>query len=203
MSQGTNLALPAVEDTTGSFNSDAPQAADAGHVDQVIAQIEDELRLLTLERVAIGSRIAIIKYTLIGLVNIFGSDIINEELRALIFRTPNVYTTADQPGFTEICRQILRHTARPLTLHQLWDKMRNTYPSVLARHRHPTTSFAVVLRRLQIAGEVEVFNKNSVRTWQWAARPRNTADDTSSSLPIPQPNQLQSARQQTRKHKGE
>jgi hypothetical protein len=62
--------------------------------------------------------------------------------------------------------------------------MRELYPSVLARHRHPHSSLAVVLRRLQRSGEVEVSDKRSVRTWHWAAWPPGAAGDTSSSLPM-------------------
>src|SRR6202011_3410980 len=113
MSQQTSLPTLVAEEPTAPFTSGAAHGPDGGHVDHVMARIKDELRLLALERAAIGTRIGVIKYTLIGLVNIFGSDMINEELRALIFRHTNARTTPDQPGFTNICRQILRDISQP------------------------------------------------------------------------------------------
>jgi len=182
MPQQTSLPPLLVEEPTAPFVSGAAHGSDGAHIDHVMARIEDELQLLALERVAIGTRIGVIEHTLTGLVNIFGPEIINEELRALIFRQPNARTTPDQPGFTNTCRQILRDTSQRLTLHQLCDRMRELYPSVLARHRHPHSSLAVVLRRLQRSGEVEVSDKRSVRTWHWAGWPPDTAGDTSSSF---------------------
>jgi hypothetical protein len=78
----------------------------------------------------------------------------------------------------------LRDTSQPLTVHQLCERMRELYPSVLARHRHPHSSLAVVLRRLQRSGEVEAANNGSVRTWHWAAWPQGAAGNTSAPLPI-------------------
>ena len=185
MSQQTNLPPLAVEEPTAPFTSGVPHGPDGGHVDHVIGRIKDELRLLVTECAAIETRIRVIRSTLIGLVTLFGSDIINEELQDLIFRQPNARTTHDQPGFTNICRQILRDTSRPLTVHQLCERMREIYPSVLARHRHPKSSLAVVLRRLQRSGEVEVSNKGGVQTWQWAAGPQGIAGDTSPGIRQP------------------
>jgi len=184
MSQHTSLPSLALEEPTAPLTSGAANGSDKEHVNHVMARIKDELRLLARERAAIGTRIGVIKCTLIGLVNLFGSDIINEELRALMFRQPNARTTPDQPGFTNICRQILRDTSQPLTVHQLCERMRELYPSVLARHRHPHSSLAVVLRRLQRSGEVEAANNGCVRTWHWAAWRQGAAGNTSSPLPI-------------------
>jgi hypothetical protein len=169
MPHNTSSPPPAVTHPPGPLNSDSVDSPDRSHVDLVMERIEDELRCLTLERVAIGARLRRIKRTLIGLANIFGPDIINEELRDLIFRAPYARATPlpDQRGFTNICRQILRDESQPLTLLQVCERMREVYPSVLARHRHPTTSLAVVLRRLQHAGDAEILNSNEVRTWQW------------------------------------
>lgn len=183
MSQQTSLPPLVAEEPTAPFTSGVAHGPDGEHVDHVMARIKDELRLLVLERATIQTRIEVIKHTLIGLVTLFSSDIINEELRALLFRQPNARTTPDQPGFTNICRQILRDTSQPLTLHQVCERMREIYPSVLARHGHPKSSLAVVLRRLQRCGEVSISDKGGVQTWEWAALPQGTAGDTSSSLP--------------------
>jgi hypothetical protein len=161
----------------------ATQAADSQHVDHVVAQIQDELRLLALEHTTIKTRLRIIKYTLIGLTNLFGSDIINEKLRAMIFRRPMLRTAPDQPGFTDACRHILRSNTHSLTVPQLRKQMQERYPSVLARQRVPTASLSVVLRRLQRYGEVEVVNRGGKQAWQWAAHPQqgNTGDASLSS----------------------
>jgi hypothetical protein len=163
----------------------ATQAADSQHVDHVMAQIEDELRLLALEHTAIRTRLGIIKYTLIGLANLFGSNIINEEFRAMIFRRPILPTTPDQPGFTDACRYILMSNTQSLTVRQLRGQMQERYPSVLARQRVPTASLSVVLRRLQRYGEVEVVNRGGEQSWQWAAHPQqNNTGDASLSSPM-------------------
>ena len=72
MSQHTSLPSLAVEEPTAPLTSGAAYGSDKEHVNHVMARIKHELRLLARERAAIGTRIGVIKYTLIGLVNLFG-----------------------------------------------------------------------------------------------------------------------------------
>jgi hypothetical protein len=80
----------------------------AEHVEQVIGRAHQELESLLKQRAAIIKRIGIIKQTILGLANLFGDDVVGNELLELIDHRSD----ARQPGFTTTCRTILMGSNR-------------------------------------------------------------------------------------------
>lgn len=146
---------------------------DIGHV---IGRVHSELKFLLLERAAIVKRIGVIKHIIIGLADIFGSDVIDKELQELISKQSACRTAPSDQGFTSVCRRTLMRSSEPLTTRQLCDRIQEKHPAVLARQKQPTNSVTVVLRRLVSYGEVkDGVNESDVRTWQWIG-PRQRDD---------------------------
>ena len=85
------------------------QTSGAEHVEQVIGRAHQELESLLKQRAAIIKRIGTIKQTILGLANLFGDDVIGDELLELIDHRSD----ARQPGFTTTCRMILMESNRP------------------------------------------------------------------------------------------
>ena len=81
---------------------------DVGHVQEVIRQAHEELRQLLQQRAEVMKRIGTVKQTISGLANLFGDDVLNEELLELVDRKSN----GRQPGFTKACRMILMEAGR-------------------------------------------------------------------------------------------
>ena len=70
------------------------------HVQQVVKAAHDELRQLMRQRAEVMKRIGTVKQTIVGLANLFGDDVLNEELLELVDRKSN----GRQPGFTKACQ---------------------------------------------------------------------------------------------------
>jgi hypothetical protein len=167
---------------------------DIGHV---VGRIRSELRLLLLERAAIVKRIGVIKHTIVGLADVFGTEVIDKDLQELVSKGSSRGTARSDEGLTSVCRRAQMESSEPLTTRQLcgWTQERN--PSIFARQKKPTNSVVVVLRRLVSYGEVkDGVNESDVRTWQWighrqgddvfgnsSAPDRGPATDAASSFP--------------------
>jgi hypothetical protein len=80
------------------------------HVQEVLKSAHDELRGLLKQRAEIMKRIGTVKQTIVGLANMFGDEVLNEELLELVDRKSN----GRQPGFTKACRMVLMEAGRPL-----------------------------------------------------------------------------------------
>jgi chorismate mutase len=87
----------------GNSSIKAVERYDIGHVQEVIRQAHDELRQLLSQRAEIMKRIGTVKQTISGLANLFGDNVLNEELLELVDRKSN----GRQPGFTKACRMML------------------------------------------------------------------------------------------------
>ena len=81
---------------------------DIGHVQEVIRQAHGELRQLLQQRAEIMKRIGTVKQTISGLANLFGDELLSEELMELVDRK----NSGRQPGFTKACRMILMEGRR-------------------------------------------------------------------------------------------
>ncbi|HKU24202.1 MAG TPA: hypothetical protein VJQ54_01955 [Candidatus Sulfotelmatobacter sp.] len=138
---------------------------DIGHVQEVVRQAHDELRQLLQQRSEIMKRIGTVKQTISGLANLFGDDVLNEELMELVDRK----TTGRQPGFTKACRMILMEAGRSMTSRDICDYFQDKMPALLARHKDPTASVTTVLNRLVEYGEAEPVMVNGRRAWRWVA----------------------------------
>jgi hypothetical protein len=153
------------------------------HVQEVVKTAHEELRQLMHQRSEIMKRIGTLKQTISGLANLFGDEILGEDLLELVDRK----TAGRQPGFTKACRMVLMEAGQPLAVREVCDRIQQRLPAVLLRHKDPLASVTTVLNRLVEYGEAEsVIRDNGRRAWQWVSDPdpmssvRNISD---SSLP--------------------
>jgi hypothetical protein len=140
------------------------------HVQEVLKSAHDELRSLLKQRAEIMKRIGTVKQTIVGLANMFGDEVLNEELLELVDRKSN----GRQPGFTKACRMVLMEAGRPLGAREVCEHIQEKVPPVLLRHKDPLASVTTVLNRLVVYGEARtVVKENGRRAWQWVSEPSN------------------------------
>ena len=143
------------------------------HVQQVIKAAHDELRQLMRQRAEVMKRIGTVKQTIVGLANLFGDDVLNEELLELVDRK----SSGRQPGFTKACRMVLMEAARPLGAREVCEQIQQRIPPVLLRHKDPLASVTTVLNRLVEYGEAKaVVKENGRRAWEWVADPSQSLE---------------------------
>jgi len=136
------------------------------HVQQVVRTAHEELRQLMRQRADIMKRIGTLKQTIAGLANLFGDEVLDEDLLELVGRKSG----GRQPGFTKACRVALIEAEGPLTVREVCDRIQQRMPAVLLRHKDPLASVTTVLNRLVEYGEAQsVVGKNGRRAWQWVA----------------------------------
>jgi hypothetical protein len=136
------------------------------HVQEVVREAHQELRQLMQQRSDVMRRIGTIKQTIAGLANLFGEEVLNDELLELVDRK----SSGRQPGFTKACRMILMEANHPLSARDVCDRLHQKAPPILARHKDPIASVTTVLNRLVAYGEAHaVALDNGRRAWQWVA----------------------------------
>lgn len=159
-------------ETSGNGNhvkagKDLSSGGDA-HVSEVVKAAHEELRQLLKQRAEIMKRIGTVKQTIVGLANLFGDDVLTDELLELIDRKSN----GRQPGFTKACRMVLMESERPLGAREVCEQIQRKVPPVLLRHKDPLASVTTVLNRLVEYGEARtVIRENGRRAWEWVADP--------------------------------
>ena len=137
-----------------------------GHVHEVVRQAHEELRQLLQQRSEVMRRIGTIKQTIAGLANLFGDDVLSDELLELVDRK----SSGRQPGFTKACRMILMDSNRALSARDVCDRLQEKSPPMMARHKDPMASVTTVLNRLVAYGEAKAVSlANGRRAWQWVA----------------------------------
>jgi hypothetical protein len=156
----------------GNSSIKAVERYDIGHVQEVIRQAHDELRQLLSQRAEIMKRIGTVKQTISGLANLFGDNVLNEELLELVDRKSN----GRQPGFTKACRMMLMESGRAMSARDICDYFEKNLPAMLARHKDPMASVTTVLNRLVEYGEAQAVVANGRRAWRWVAE--SVADST-------------------------
>ena len=135
-------------------------------VQEVLRQAQEELRGLLQQRTDLMRRIGTVKQTISGLANLFGDEILSEELLRMVDRKP----PGRAPGFTQACRTVLMEAQRPLTVREVCAWMQDRMPSVMERHKDPFASLTTVLNRLVEYGEAEgTLNERGRRVWAWSA----------------------------------
>jgi hypothetical protein len=160
----SNTTLP----RRSSAESAPALAATIDDRDHVIGRLQQHLQLLLVEQTALLKRIRLIRHTVAGLADVFGPDILNEELKRLLRKPGRHVMEHSHLGLTETCRRILMEVFEPLTVRQLCDRIRQDNPELSARHKDLTASVGVVLRRLVGYGEVrDGLNEKNGRTWLW------------------------------------
>jgi len=135
-------------------------------IQQVIKAAHDELRALMAQRAEIMKRIGSVKQTIAGLANLFGDEVLGDDLLELIDRKPS----GRQPGFTKACRTVLLEAKRPLGAREVCEDLERRAPSMLARHKDPLASVTTVLNRLVDYGEARsLTNSRGRRVWEWVS----------------------------------
>ena len=154
----------------GSGSKNLPGSSDP-HVQEVMRAAHEELKQLLRQRADIMKRIGTVKQTIVGLANLFGDDVLSEELLELVDRK----SSGRQPGFTKACRMVLMEADRPLGAREVCEHIQQRIPPVLQRHKDPLASVTTVLNRLVEYGEARtVIRENGRRAWQWVADPANS-----------------------------
>ena len=142
--------------------------ANDSHVHEVVRQAHEELKQLMRQRAEIMKRIGTVKQTIVGLANLFGDEILSEELLELVDRKSN----GRQPGFTKACRMVLMEAQKALSAREVCEQIQQRMPPVLLRHKDPLASVTTVLNRLVEYGEARsLLRENGRRAWEWAADP--------------------------------
>ena len=136
------------------------------HVQEVVRAAHEELRQLMRQRAEIMKRIGTVKQTIVGLANLFGDDVLSEELLELVDRKSG----GRQPGFTKACRIVLMEANRPLGAREVCEQLQQRMPPVLLRHKDPLASVTTVLNRLVEYGEARsLTNERGRRVWEWVS----------------------------------
>jgi len=136
------------------------------HVRQVVNQAHDELLQLLRQRADLMRRIGTLKQTILGLANLFGTKALSEELVELVGEGRD---RKRQVGFTNACRRVLIEAQQPMSARDVCERIEETLPLLLTRHREPLASVTTVLNRLAGYGEAEAVMVNGRRAWQWVA----------------------------------
>ena len=156
--------------SNGSENKSLPGVGDS-HVQEVVNAAHEELRQLMRQRADVMKRIGTVKQTIVGLANLFGDEVLSEELLELVDRKSG----GRQPGFTKACRMVLMEADRPLGAREVCEHIQRRLPPVLLRHKDPLASVTTVLNRLVEYGEARtVVRENGRRAWQWVADPSDS-----------------------------
>ena len=151
----------------------------SGHVEEVVRQAHDELRQLMQQRAEVMRRIGTIKQTIAGLANLFGDQVLNDELLELVDRK----ASGRQPGFTKACRMVLMDANRALSARDVCDQLQQKAQPMLARHKDPMASVTTVLNRLVAYGEAQaVALDNGRRAWRWVADGPDTQSSSAAEV---------------------
>jgi hypothetical protein len=138
------------------------------HVRQVVKSAHEELRALMQQRAELMKRISTVRQTIVGLANLFGDDVLSDDLLELVDRK----SSGRQPGFTKACRLALMEAGRPLAAREVCEQIERRTPPMLSRHKDPLASVTTVLNRLVEYGEARaVVRENGRRAWQWISDP--------------------------------
>ena len=166
--------------SNGTGNRSLPGSSDP-HVQEVVKAAHEELRQLMRQRADVMKRIGTVKQTIVGLANLFGDEVLSDELLELVDRKSG----GRQPGFTQARRMVLMEAARPLGAREVCEHIQQRIPPVLLRHKDPLASVTTVLNRLVEYGEARtVVRENGRRAWQWVADPGDSGfGHTRSTLP--------------------
>src|SRR5258706_7863804 len=105
-------------------------------VQKVVRAAHDELRQLMRQRADLMKRIGTVKQTISGLANLFGDDVLGEDLLELIDRKPN----GRQPGFTKACRIVLMEARNPLGARDVCQELERRGGGTIPGPKAPTQS---------------------------------------------------------------
>jgi hypothetical protein len=147
---------------TGAHIAFIAPATRKTEVAQVIELAGSELKDLLRQRAAIIKRLIILRRTIVGLAEMFGNDLLTEELLALAKPTRRTRGS----GLTEACRSALSNASKPLTAREVVDRIRAHDGAVIQNHKDPVASVTSILRRLGSYGEATArLSQSGRRIW--------------------------------------
>ena len=136
------------------------------HVREVVKAAHEELRQLLRQRSELMKRIGTLKQTIVGLANLFGDEILSDDLMELLHSK----VVGRQAGFTKVCRMVLMEANKPLVVREVCGQIKQRLPAVLLRHKNPVASVSNVLSRLVQYGDAQTMvQENGQRAWQWTS----------------------------------
>lgn len=136
------------------------------HVQGVVKAAHEELRQLIRQRAEIMKRIGTLKQTIVGLANLFGDEVLGDDLQEIMDRK----SSERQPGFTRMCRTVLMEAGQALSAREVCQQIQERNPAIMQRHKDPLASVTTVLNRLAEYGEAQsVVRENGRRAWVWAS----------------------------------
>ena len=151
------------------------------HLEKVIQKAHEELSELLRQRAAITRRIGTVNQTIVGLIKLFGEEILSDDLKLL---GRKAYRRG--AGVTDSCRRVLMDAGRPVSAREVRDAIQKARPEVLAKHKDPLATVNTVLGRLGEYGEAQALvSEDGRRAWQWSvdsdsdSDPRTPAPGTS------------------------
>jgi hypothetical protein len=151
------------------------------YVQEVLRTAHQELLALLQQRADIMKRIGTVKQTIIGLANLFGDDVLDDELLTLVDRKPS----GRQPGFTRACRTVLIESRTALTGREVVAQLQERFSGVLVNHKDPLASVTTVLNRLVAYGEARsVVNQTGKRVWEWVAESQERGTGMPAASPL-------------------
>lgn len=140
------------------------------HVEAIVQKAHEELRDLLQKRLEVTRRIGAVKQTIVGLIKLFGDDVLANDLQV----KGRVYRRAE--GITDTCRRVLMEANQPMTSRSVCDVIQQTAPELLSSHKDPLATVTTVLGRLAQYGEARVTtSQDGYRVWQWSAE--NTSEE--------------------------
>src|ERR1700730_7089086 len=116
-----------VDKPAGDLRNDAKL-----HVENVIARAPEELSELLRQRVAITRRIGTVNQTIVGLIKLFGEEILSDDLKLMGHKA-----CRRGAGVTDSCRRVLMEAGGPVSAREVRDAIQKTRPEVLAKHKDP------------------------------------------------------------------
>jgi hypothetical protein len=138
-------------------------AAPRMEIEQIVKLAGGELQVLLTQRAAILRRLAILRRIISGLAEMFGDDVLPEDVRVLI-KLPKERTRG--AGLTEACRAALSTSSRALTAREVVDTIRAKDAKVIQNHKDPVASVASILHRLGSYGEATTkVSQSGRRMW--------------------------------------
>ena len=168
----------------GGNGSVTNQLINDPHVHEVVKTAHEELRQLMRQRAEIMKRIGTVKQTIVGLANLFGDDILSDDLLELVDRK----SSGRQPGFTKACRMVLMEADHALGARDVCEQIQQRMPPLLLRHKDPLASVTTVLNRLVEYGEARtVMSQSGRRAWEWISDPADRAYQRDQSNGTAQP----------------
>jgi hypothetical protein len=162
-----------MESVKSGGNAGNGSMSDSVSAQMVVKAAHEELLQLMRQRTELMKRIGTVKQTIAGLANLFGEQLLGDDLLELIDRKPN----GRQPGFTKACRSVLMEVRRPLGAREVCVELQRYAPAILARHKDPLASVTTVLNRLVDYGEARsLSNERGRRVWEWISDSESSLD---------------------------